>query len=249
MAFGPPFRGQGHESQVVAPAVRADQESISGRAFAAPPDATALPTPLMWSYYSGHFRSGLKAPAVTRSGKPLPWYSYPCIDFLKRRKFHDKTVLEFGGGQSSLWWAARAKSVVTIEGDPKWFSSLRERTPSNVRLFLVSVDSAQECVDDVNRILQSEGFDKFDVTVIDGLYRRELVDTAMKMTLENGVIVCDDSEGFGLQEEFATRGLSRVDFWGQSPGVILPHCTSLYFGMDCFLFSANQPMDDDPDAG
>jgi hypothetical protein len=201
----------------------------------------------MWSFSCGRLNPTPRTNVLTRSGKPLPWYSYPCIDFLKRRKLHDKTVLEFGGGQSSLWWAARAKHVVTIE-DARWPGPLQERIPSNVSFFLVSVATAEECVEDVERVLASQDFGKFDITVIDGLYRRDLVDVAIKRTVDNGVIVCDDAEGFGFQEEFATRGLSRVDFWGQSPGVLVPHCTSLYFGTNCFLFSADQPMDDEPEA-
>ena len=75
---------------------------------------TAVLTPITTSYRTGHFRSSLKMAAVTRQGDPLPWYTYPAIDFLKDRNYAGKTVLEFGGGQSTLWWAAHAASVVTF---------------------------------------------------------------------------------------------------------------------------------------
>ena len=81
---------------------------------------TAVLTPIRYSYRTGHFRSSLKMAAVTRHGDPLPWYTYPAIDFLKDRNYAGKTVLEFGGGQSTLWWATHAASVVTFEASAKW---------------------------------------------------------------------------------------------------------------------------------
>src|SRR4051812_13882826 len=84
---------------------------------------TALCTPMLFSYQSGHFLSSLRMMAVAKNGAPLPWYSYPCIEFLKHRDYRDKVVLEFGGGQSTLWWAQRARRVVTLEGDQQWYES------------------------------------------------------------------------------------------------------------------------------
>ncbi|MFT6408402.1 MAG: hypothetical protein ACJAQ6_001820 [Arenicella sp.] len=52
--------------------------------------------------------------AVARDVSAIPWYTYPSIDFLKFRDFSNKTVLEFGGGQSTLWRASKASSVVTL---------------------------------------------------------------------------------------------------------------------------------------
>src|SRR5947207_2919580 len=87
--------------------------------------ATAVLTPLWFSYKTGHCRSSFKMAAVNRRGEPLPWYTYPCIHFLEFRDFRDKTVLEFGAGQSTLWWSQRAAQVVAFEGDPAWHDELK----------------------------------------------------------------------------------------------------------------------------
>src|SRR5688572_13130708 len=119
--------------------------------------ATALLTPALFSYRSGHFRSSLKRAAVSKDGRPLPWYTYPCIDFLKARSFNDKSVLEFGGGHSTLWWAARAKDVVTIDGNAGWYERLKSQVPANVDLHHVSLSTPDACVSDVEHVLQSKG--------------------------------------------------------------------------------------------
>ncbi len=149
----------------------------------------ALVTPVLFSYRTGHFRSSLRKAALSKDGEPLPWYTYPSIDFFERRTYDDKVVLEFGGGQSTLWWAKRAKRVVTLEGDADWHASLKARVPDNVELHCVPADNAVACVSAVESVLRSKPFTTYDVVVIDGLYRYELIDTARRVMAKTGMIV------------------------------------------------------------
>ena len=43
---------------------------------------TAILTPVHFSLATGHFRSSIASKALDARGKPLPWYTYPGIDFL-----------------------------------------------------------------------------------------------------------------------------------------------------------------------
>src|SRR5688572_30099175 len=97
---------------------------------------TGVLTPLAFSYHSGHFLSSLKSKAVDKKGTALPWYTYPAIDFLRHKQMTDKTVLEFGSGQSTLWWSQRVRNVVSLEDNESWYQSLRQLVPSNVQLVL-----------------------------------------------------------------------------------------------------------------
>lgn len=203
---------------------------------------TSILTPILFSYRTGHFRSSWKMSAVSRTGKPLPWYTYPCIDFINYRDFTGKAVLEFGGGQSSLWWSQRAKSVVTLEGDKHWYAKIKSKMPSNVHLFLVSIDNRSACVQDVNEILQD--YAQFDVIIIGGLYRYEMISIAQEKMANHGAIICDNSEYFDFYEGFKESGMNRVDFFGNAPGVVLPHCTSLFFKEQCFMLSSEYPSSD-----
>lgn len=203
---------------------------------------TAFMTPILFSYGTGHFKSSFKAAAVSRSGKALPWYTYPCIDFIKNRDYNDKTVLEFGGGQSTIWWAERARHVVTFEGNKAWHDKIKTKMPSNVELFLVSIDTSSACVKDVSDILCSKGYTTFDIVVIDGLARYEMIDIARGVVSPTGAIICDNAEGYDFFEGFKDSDLCRVDFFGYAPGVILPHCTSIYFQAESFLFSSNHQI-------
>lgn len=55
----------------------------------------------------------------------VPWLTYPLIRFLERWDLSRESVLEFGGGASSVWFSMRAKSLVTWEFDAEYASALR----------------------------------------------------------------------------------------------------------------------------
>jgi len=211
--------------------------------------ATAVITPLAFSLWSGHFRSSLRQRAVSRKGEALPWYTYPCIHLLEFRDFGGKRVLEFGGGQSTLWWAARAERVVTIEEDAEWYGELGKHLPGNVELHLVPSQDGRDFLRGSYlagvTALVAEAGEAFDVVVIDGYhFRGELVGIALGCLAEDGAVICDDSEGYGIHEATRDRAVSRVDFFGHQPGVVLPHCTSIVFGDRCFLFDPRHRIPD-----
>lgn len=89
---------------------------------------------------------------------------------------------------------------------------------------------------------QAQKAQGFDFVVIDGLWRTEMIDFAIDMVNEDGIVLFDNAESYRITDEFAQRGFSRIDFFGQAPEVILPHCTSLFFRNTAFVFDARQPI-------
>ncbi len=205
---------------------------------------TSLITPLYFSVHSGHFLSSMKGRAVNRSGQPIPWYSYPAIDFLSQRRYEHRTVLEFGAGHSTLFWAKRCSKVLAFESDPGWLKELSTKVPPHVDLQQVSPESPSRCVEGVRETLRERGDGKFDLIVIDGLYRQEMAELSRHWVNPTGAIIVDDAEGYGCFEAFKDSDFQRVDFFGHTPGVLLPHCTSIYFRQGCFLFDPAIPIHD-----
>ena len=39
---------------------------------------------------------------LDRNGNPIPWYTYPAIEYLSQFDYSRKTIFEFGCGNSSL---------------------------------------------------------------------------------------------------------------------------------------------------
>lgn len=185
--------------------------------------------PIHFAITSGHFRSAISGKPVDYAGRPVPWYTLPAIDFLSMVDFGEASVLEFGGGHSTLWWGERAQRVLTLETDPQWHAYLEERTESmpNVECVLVSDDDAY--------VAYPRG-DTFDVVVIDGDVRARCAETAVEVVRDDGIVIVDDSEGYWgrpgtypIVDHLQSHGFARVDFYGYPPGVRRPHSTSLFF--------------------
>lgn len=204
---------------------------------------TAFFTPIYFSWKNGHFRSCFNAP-IDRKARPIPWYTYPCIEFLKHRSYQNKRVLEFGAGNSTLWWASKAAQVVSFEGDPKWFKNIEKKLASfsNIELYLVPESSPAVCLEAINKVLSDKSDVLFDIVIIDGLWRDALVEIAAQKVSQTGIIICDNSEGYGFYEAFKNCNFLRADFFGHAPCVILPHCTSIYFRPESFIFDPTYPI-------
>lgn len=203
---------------------------------------TGVMTPFLTSYRTGHFLSSLKMASLSRDGSPIPWYTYPCIDFLRFRDFSDKKILEFGGGNSTLWWSKKASEVTTFEGNPEWFNKLSRMVSDNVCLNLITMADRESCVREVADSLSAGSVEKFDVIVLDGLFRENLLSIAFDRIAADGMIIVDNAESYDMFNLTKNCGFSRIDFYGSAPGVVLQHCTSLFFKSSCFAFSSQIPI-------
>ena len=204
---------------------------------------TAAFTPYFHYYRYGFLRSALGARAIDRFGFALPWYTYPCIDFLRKRQFGNRHILEFGAGQSTAWWSRVAASVTSLEADTQWLGEIQGWGLSNTTLHLALCLDAETCVSSARQIVAAFSDRQFDIIIVDGLYRAEMVDIAIPLLRKDGAIICDDSEGYGFVERFKGTAFRRVDFYGARPGVVLIGCTSIFFRDECFLFENSQPIE------
>jgi hypothetical protein len=202
---------------------------------------TAVITPILFSQKTGHWKSSLRMSACSSSGAPIPWYTYPTIDFLVQRNFEDRNILEFGGGQSTLWWSMRARSVLTIEDNSDWYAWLSSQMGSNVTLHHLPFIGAIATITAIKKVIDAHPIRTFDVIIVDGHLRRAATELAFSYLAPGGALLIDDSEKYGY-DQIKDRNCRRIDFFGFAPGVILRRCTSLVFVEDCFLLKADIPI-------
>lgn len=82
---------------------------------------------------TGWVRSIAERRSVDLNG-PVPWYTYPLLRVLPNLAKRDLRVFEYGCGGSTLWWAAHAREVVSVEHDAAWWQFVQDQVPLNVRL-------------------------------------------------------------------------------------------------------------------
>jgi hypothetical protein len=68
----------------------------------------------------GFSRSAWSRASVLGDGTPIPMMSYGLVEYWMGLDLSGWDVLEVGGGQSTRFWLARARSVRTIEHDATW---------------------------------------------------------------------------------------------------------------------------------
>lgn len=179
---------------------------------------------------SGWVASGWARAPVDADGAPLPWYTYPCIDFLLPRLTKEMRVFEYGSGQSTRWWAARVLSVDAVEDDPAWMARVSQEVPANVDLRFAVVGGGQYA----ESILGRDPV--FDIVVIDGSDRDHCARVCLEALKPNGVIVFDNTQKPGVFEDgldfLSARGFKRIDFFGLGPLNMDGWCTSVLYRPD-----------------
>ncbi len=167
---------------------------------------------------------------VDRDGKPLPWYTYPAIEYLSQFDYSDKKIFEFGCGNSSLFWAARAKNVVSIEDNPKWFDKWQhEFNEENLDVRWRDEGEIYE-----NAVFEDDC--RYDVIVVDGKRRAECAKAAVNALADGGLVILDDSDRINTSQEYKdavaalkAANLLQVDFYGFCPMNNYTKTTSLFF--------------------
>jgi hypothetical protein len=194
----------------------------------------ALIAPLFYAWSTGNLRSNLAGRAVNRAGRPVPWLTYPAIAFLETKDYSQRRILEWGSGQSTLWWAQRALSISSFEESEEWVSRLRPQLPPNATLTAVT---SWDLHDFNHDLLGSE---LFDVIVIDGCQRSMALVHSIDRLAPGGAIIVDNTNSpipdyAVLLARLLSEGFNRIDFQGFGPISVREWSTSLFYRNECFL--------------
>jgi len=159
----------------------------------------------------GQYRSIKRGLPVLVDGSPIPWFTYPAIEYLEQIDLSDKNVFEWGSGNSTRYWAARCRSATAIENQPSWFDSVASDLAANARVWLRESPDGY-----VNAISSMEK--AFDIIVIDGIERERCAAVAADFLSESGFIILDNSDWHPLAaKSLRTKSLIQVDFAGFGP--------------------------------
>ena len=186
--------------------------------------------------YLPRWISGLRSNTVQLR---LPWISYRAIDRLEEVVSRESTVFEFGGGGSTLWFAERCRSVVTVEHDPQWFPALEELVGNLENVELIHETDQDDWSGYVNAIGHFPDA-HFDLVVVDGRERVRCLEQAMPKVKPGGYLVLDNSDRARYQRAltFAAAWPSET-FRGLVPTLADQGCTTIW----------QRPVDESSPAG
>lgn len=182
----------------------------------------------------GWFKSAWKEASVDKDGQPVPWMTYPAIYVIDQRITKKMKVFEYGSGNSTLYWAKKAKSVIAVEGDQFWQEKLQKTAPKNATIIYRPLGEEYS-----QAIQRQEG--SFDIVVVDGRLRVDCAKASVDKLSKAGVIVWDntDRERYKPGMKYLEgKGFKRLDFYGPVPIDNLASLTSIFYkpGTNVFEF-------------
>lgn len=192
----------------------------------------------------GYARSLALNRPVDSSDNPIPWYTYPAIEFLEEFDMSDKRVFEFGCGYSSYYWASRSRMCTSVENNHEWYESINSSKLDNQEIIFQS--DKQKYADS---ILDYD--EKFDVIIIDGRWRDLCAKNAIECISNEGIVVLDNSDRVAWDDEYKNAieyidslDFIRVDFKGIGAISQYAWVTSIYLSrnMRCKRKKEVSPM-------
>jgi hypothetical protein len=174
---------------------------------------------------TGWLNSFRRQKPVDSHGLPLPWYTYPAIEFIKQLDLSQKLIFEYGSGNSTLFWSSIARKVTSVEGNQEWYQKLNNQIKllNNAELILKA--------DKESYINEIKNHQKFDIIIIDGYYRQECAKIAMNYLNQGGMIILDNSD-WHIEAARILResDLIQIDMTGLGP--INSYCWTTSFFLD-----------------
>jgi hypothetical protein len=147
--------------------------------------------------------------------EPVPWMTYPFVDFMKNLNLSQKNIFEYGSGYSTVFWAKCSSKVVSVENDKFWFKELTNSISSNVNLLLR--DNKESFINAIN-----ETNDMWDIIILDGYgFRYECALESVSKLKPGGMIILDDSDNIQYKricDFLKNNDLIQIDFIGLKPG-------------------------------
>lgn len=127
-----------------------------------------------------------------------PWYAFSAIDYLERHLRSGMTVLEYGSGYSTLWWAKRVSHVKSLERNPQWCQevkgALQVHAFDHVELIVVQDIDRHNPQHADRYIAYAEPLQQYDVVIVDDIFRNEVSAAAVDLVKPGGLLILDDSE-------------------------------------------------------
>jgi hypothetical protein len=210
-------------------------------------------TPKLAKYFVAISRRDCDALDPLHAG--LPWLTFPVIEWLEANLAPTMRVFEWGSGGSTVFFAQRVGSVVSVEHDADWYArvrSLLEAPGLIARCDYRYCPPVKPAAPDAlpydfwnctslmppytgwtfkTYVAVIDSFDDgfFDLVLIDGRSRLSCAYRALPKIKSGGFLLADNTD----RPDYAPLGqllssCQRRDFWGPGPSMRGISCTTLW---------------------
>jgi hypothetical protein len=175
----------------------------------------------------GWFRSFREKIPVDADGRPLPWITYPAIEFLtpEGQRNHVRFRARLRRHYPVVGQAGR--EVVSVEHDRGWYEKVVSGAPGNVTVTHVPLDYGGAYAGKI-----AEHVKRFDIVVPDGRDRVNCARNSLTSLKDGGIIVWDNSDREEYEDGFRflfDHGFRKIEFVGFAPGIVVRMETGIFY--------------------
>jgi len=178
----------------------------------------------------GFYRSINERKSVDKNGEPIPWITYPCIEFLSSRINKNMKVFEYGSGNSTLWWSKRVDKIFAVEHDKEWYIQVKNLTKdTNVEIV------HRELIYNGNYSKEILKHKNIDIVIIDGRDRVNCAINSLHSLSKSGVIIWDNTDRECYKagyDHLIKSGFKQIEFIGMIPIYDFKSQTSIFYKND-----------------
>ena len=154
------------------------------------------------------------APWLTRRAKEL------LNDWLRPKDIG----IEWGTGQSTIWFARHVARLISIEHDKKWYEHVKQLLKNNginnVELHFAPLTSTNPSSENQEylRIAQKLPEQSIDFALVDGKLRDRCVEVAIRLLKPGGLLIIDNAERYlpnasRAPESIGNRSIPSAELW------------------------------------
>ena len=178
----------------------------------------------------GWFTAYKTGTPVGGKNEPLPWMTYPFISFIEQRLTREMDIFEYGSGYSTLYFAPKVRTIISVEHDIAWLEKMKADIPGNSTINYIELDvNGAYAQSSVNSGKQ------FDIIIVDGRDRVNCMKQSVEALNRRGVLILDDAQ----REEYrpginylGEKNFKRISFTGIAPGNLDEKNTDVFYRSD-----------------
>lgn len=114
-------------------------------------------------------------------GMIMPWYTRPCLEWLITLPLDQMSVFEYGCGNSTFWYKSVGANTFGVDDKLEWLPELLHD-----HAFLKEQCAYTMAIQFYGRV--------FDLIIIDGLYRDDCTEFALRCLAPGGYLIADNFE-------------------------------------------------------
>ena len=141
-----------------------------------------------------------------------PWLTQDAINIIGSLLLPGDSILEFGSGRSTVWFAKRTAKVISIENNADWFKVVELMLKSlnwKVDYMLVADSENQEAR--YNQIIGNIPDESIDLSLVDGGPRALAAVQSVRKVKRGGMIVIDNVNWFLPSESKSPTSIRSIE--------------------------------------